>query len=178
MIFDVILAILMVMAVIKGYQKGLVIALFSLIAFIIGLAAAMKLSLVVSGYLGESTGVSAKWLPVISFIIVFLVVVLLIRLIAGFIQKTFEIALLGWVNRFGGMLFYAIIYITVFSVLLFYAQQLKLLKPDTLAASSTYPFVQPWGPKAINGLGSVIPVFKDMFGQLESFFEKLSHKIP
>ena len=47
---------------------------------------------------------------------------------------------------------------------------MKLLQPETIQKSVTYSFVQPWGPKAINGLGSVIPVFKNMFGQTGKFF--------
>jgi membrane protein required for colicin V production len=37
--------------------------------------------------------------------------------------------------------------------------------------------VAPWGPKVINNLGKIIPVFKDLFSQLQSFFETLGHKI-
>jgi hypothetical protein len=30
----------------------------------------------------------------------------------------------------------------------------------------------------INGIGKIIPLFKDMFAELENFFEKLAQKIP
>ena len=38
---DIAFAIILIIACIKGYQKGLIIAVFSIIAFIIGLAAAL-----------------------------------------------------------------------------------------------------------------------------------------
>lgn len=177
MLIDLIFAIFIILAVMKGYQQGLVVGLFSLAAVIIGLAAAMKLSTVVAGYIGRAVKVSDQWLPVISFAIVFLVVLLLIRLGARAIEKAVEVALLGWVNKIGGIILFAAIYTTVFSVLLFYAEQMKLLQPETINKSVTYSFVQPWGPKAINGFGSVIPVFKDMFAELEQFFEGVSKKI-
>ena len=44
MIIDLILLGLMIMAVVKGLQRGFVVALFSMIAFIVGLVAALKLS--------------------------------------------------------------------------------------------------------------------------------------
>ena len=167
----------MILAVIRGYQRGLIVAVFSLIAFIIGLAAAMKLSTVVAGYIGEAVKISDKWLPVISFLVVFLLVALLVRWGANVLQRTVEIAMLGWVNRLGGIIFYAALFITAFSVILFYAMQLKLLKPATISTSETWSFIQPWGPRAINGFAAVIPFFKDMFGQLESFFGNISDKI-
>ncbi|MGZ8516355.1 MAG: CvpA family protein, partial [Chitinophagaceae bacterium] len=128
MFLDLILIIILILAVIKGYQRGLIVGVFSFVAVIIGLAAAMKLSTVVAGYLGDTIKVSDGWLPVVSFVIVFILVVLLIRLGANMIQKTVEISTLGWLNRLGGILLYVAIYAMVYSVVLFYAEQLKLVQ--------------------------------------------------
>jgi membrane protein required for colicin V production len=178
MILDIIVAVILILAVIKGYRQGLIVALFSFIALIIGIAAALKLSVVVAGYIGKSVNVSDKWLPIISFVIVFLIVVLLVRLGAKFIQKTVELAMLGWVNRVGGILLYAGLYILIFSVLLFYADQMNFIKPETKTGSVTYSYIQPWGPKLMEGLGKIIPVFKGMFQDLEDFFDKVSKEVP
>jgi len=132
---------------------------------------------VVAGYIGNAIKVSEKWLPIISFAVVFLIVVLLIRLGAKAIEKTAQLSLLGWVNRLGGIILYAAIYITVFSVLLFYAEQMKLIRPVVIQKSVTYSFIQPWGPKVINGLGSFIPVFRGMFAELEKFFDGVAKNI-
>ena len=177
MILDLLLAVVIILAVIKGFQRGLIIGVFSLVAVIIGLAAAMKLSIVVAGYVGEAVNVSDEWLPVISFALIFIAVVLLIRLGANAIERTVEIAMLGWVNRLGGVLLYAAIYIVVFSVLLFYAEQVDLFRSETIEKSLTYSFIQPWGPKVIDSIGTIIPLFKGMFSELELFFENVSKKI-
>ena len=177
MVLDIIFAIVLVLAVLKGLNKGLIVGVFSFVAVIIGLAAALKLSVVVASRIGKTVKVSEEWLPLLSFVVVFLLVVLLIRLGAKAIERTVEIAMLGWVNKLGGMIFYAAMYTIVFSVVLFYAEEMHWIKPGTIQASVTYPFVQPWGPKAINGLAAVIPVFKNMFGELEHFFEQVSKTI-
>jgi membrane protein required for colicin V production len=177
MMIDIIFVILLVLALIHGYRRGLIVAVFSLVSIIVGLAAAIKLSAVVANHLGDTVKVSDKWLPVISFAIVFIVVVLLIRLGARAIQKLTEALMLGWLNRLGGIILYAVIYITTYSVVLFYANQVRIIKPETIKASVTYSFIRPWGPKAINGIGSLIPYFKDMFTQLEGFFSRIPEKI-
>jgi len=177
MIIDLIFAVLIVLALIHGYRRGLIVAVFSFIAIIVGLAAAIKLSTVVAKHLGHAVKISDRWLPVISFIVVFIVVIILIRLGAKIIQRVTETVMLGWVNRLGGIILYAAIYTTVFSILLFYAGQTKLIRSETIQASVTYPFIQPWGPKAIDALGAVIPFFKDMFTDLEQFFSGVSQKI-
>ena len=178
MILDIIVAVILILAVIKGYRQGLIVALFSVIAFIIGLAAALKLSVVVAGYIGQAVKISDKWLPIISFALVFLIVVLLVRLGARFIQRTVEFAMLGWLNRLGGILLYAGLYILIFSILIFYADQLGFIKPETKNASVTYTYIQPWGPKLMEGLGKIIPVFKGMFNDLEDFFDGVSNQVP
>ncbi|MBK8140693.1 MAG: CvpA family protein [Chitinophagaceae bacterium] len=178
MIIDLILGIIILIAIFKGYQRGLIIGLFSLVSVIIGLAAAMKLSTVVAGYIGEAVNVSDEWLPVISFAIVFIVVVLLIRLGANAIERTVEVVMLGWLNKLGGIIFYVAIYTVVFSVLLFYAEQVNLVRSETIEKSISYSYVQPWGPRVINSVGSIVPLFRDMFVELERFFENVSKEIP
>ena len=177
MILDLIFVVILVLAIYKGYQRGLIVGIFSFLAIIIGLAAAMKLSTVVAGYIGEAVKISDEWLPVISFAVVFIIIVLLVRLGANAIQRTAEVAMLGWVNRISGIVLYAALYITVFSVLVFYSEQVHLIKQQTIDKSVSYSFIQPWGPKAINAFGVVIPAFKDMFAELERFFGGVSDKI-
>ena len=177
MLLDIIFAVILILAIVKGFQRGLIVGLFSFLGIIIGLAAAIKLSTVVAGYIGNAVRISDTWLPVISFAVVFVIVVLLVRLGANMIQKTAEIAMLGWVNRLGGVLFYLAIYIIVYSVLLFYAEQIKLLQPDTVKDSATYGYVRPLGPKVIDGFAYVIPFFRDMFSELESFFDGVARRI-
>ena len=168
MFLDLLFVIILALAIFKGYQRGLIVGIFSFVAVIIGL---------VAGYIGDTIKVSNEWLPVISFAVVFILVALLIRLGANMIQKTVEISMLGWVNRLGGILLYIAIYGMVYSVVLFYAEQLKLLQADTIEKSATWSYVQPWGPKIINGFASVVPVFKGMFTELESFFDGVAQKM-
>ena len=162
------------MAVIKGLRRGLIIAVFSILAFIAGIAAAMKLSVLVAGYLKGSVHVSAKWLPFISFALVFIVVVLLVRWVARLLEETVEAVMLGWVNKVGGVLLYTILYMFALSIILFFMQQVKLISNDTLAHSTSWPLIQPLGPWVIDGFGKLIPAFKNMFSELSSFFAGLA----
>ena len=177
MLIDFTFAVLLILAIIKGYQKGLILAIFSILGFIVGLAAALKLSAVVAAYLKDSISVSAKWLPFIAFALVFLIVVILVKLGAKLVEKTFQAVLLGWVNRIGGILLYATLYLIILSIFVFYAEKLQLLQQTTIQSSVTYNFIQPWGPKVMDNIGSLIPFFKDMFTQLGDFFNSLSNKI-
>ena len=176
MLIDIIVLILLIMAIFKGLRKGLIVAVFSFLAFLIGLAAALKLSTLMADYIGTNVDISQRWLPVVAFAVVFIVVVMLVRLGAKAIEGAVRMMMLGWLNRIGGVLFYVLIYFFIFSIILFYATQLHVLKPDLMQASATYAYIAPFAPKMIDILGAVIPFFRDMFEQLLRFFEEVGKK--
>lgn len=174
---DVLFLILLLLAVFKGLRQGFIIAVVAGLAFIIGLAAAMKLSASLAGYLKDHTAMSARWLPVLAFVLVFLAVVLLVRWVGRLMEAAVDLAMMGWLNKLAGVLLYAAVYTIVLSVLLFYAVHLHLVSDSTLASSRVYPAIRPWGPVVIDGFGSLVPVFKGMFTQLEDFFGHLNKSL-
>ena len=176
MIIDIIFVVLLVLAIIKGFSRGLIVAVFSFVAFLVGMAAALKLSAVVAISLQEKANVTGSWLPVISFFLVFIAVVLAVRLGAKLLKKAVSMVLLGWVDTIGGIILYALLYLFIYSVILFYAANIGLISLETQKASVTFEYIQPLGPKVINGIGKVIPIFSNLFGQLSSFFDSASSK--
>lgn len=176
MIIDIIFLVLMGLAIFKGGSKGLIVALFSILGFIVGLAAALKLSAVVASKIAP--GSNAPWLPFLSFLIVFVAAMLLVRMGAKILEKSVEFVMLGWLNKLGGIVFYVLLYAIISSIFLFYLTQLHIISAETTTASYFYPYLKPLGPLVIEGLGKVIPWFKDMFATLQDFFGKLAPPQP
>jgi membrane protein required for colicin V production len=174
MLIDSIFIVLLVMAFIKGYTRGFILAVFSTLAILIGLVAAVKLSAVTANYLHNKANLSMQWLPLLSFALVMFVTILLVRLVAKIIEKTIDLALLGWANKLAGIALYILLYATVFSVILFYAVEMKIIEASTIQASKAYHYIQPLGPKAVNSIGFIIPTFKNLFLQLENFFTSIA----
>ena len=77
----------------------------------------------------------------------------------------------------GGIVLYAIIYLMIYSVILFYAYQVHMISANAAGESKTFGFVYPFGPTVINGLGQVVPIFKNLFADLSHFFSSLSSHI-
>jgi membrane protein required for colicin V production len=176
MIIDTLVFGLLAVAVYKGYTKGLIVAVFSFLGLVVGLLAAVKFSAIVAGWLGTQVGTAKQWVPTLSFAIVFIAAVFLVRQGAAVVQKLVQMALLGWVNRIGGILFFGLLYMAIISVFLFYTTQLQFFSADTIAQSKTYSIVQPYGPAVIDGFGYVVPIFKNLFIQLQDFFEAVKIK--
>jgi membrane protein required for colicin V production len=173
MLIDVLFLLLVAVGAIRGLFKGLIVAVFSLLAYIVGLAAAMKFSHLAAEKLQPYIPISARWMPFIAFLLVLIIVMLLVRWMAYLLQRVVEGLMLGWVNRLGGLLFYCILYITVYSVILFYLVKMQLVKPETLHQSITYPFISVVAPKVIGWVGLAIPWFRDIFERLGKMFDKI-----
>lgn len=176
MIIDIIFLLLLAFAIIKGISRGFIIAVLSFLAIIIGVAAAMKLSYIVANWLQHSFNTGRQWLPFLSFLIVLIIVIILVRLLANLISRALNFAMLGWLNKLGGILLFMLLYISVYSVILFYLTKMNIIKPETITASHTYTFIEPLGPKVVNIIGSIIPVFKNLFQELSDFFGRLASK--
>ncbi len=174
MIIDVIFLLLLAFAIIKGISRGFVVAVFSFLAIIIGVAAAMKLSYIVANWLQHSFNTGRQWLPFLSFIIILICVIFLVRLIANIIQRAINIAMLGWLNKIGGIVLFVLLYISVYGVFLFYLAGMNIIKPETIVASHTYSFIEPLGKKVVNLIGEIFPLFKDLFQQLSDFFGRIA----
>lgn len=173
-LIDIITLLVLALAVFKGIRNGLLMAIFSFTALLLGLLAAIKLSAITAAWLEGTVNLSARWLPFLAFLLVFLVVVILINMVGKLLESTAEWASLGWINKGAGIVFYSLIFLLSWSILLFYLNKLSLLQPDTMDSSVTYPIIAPWGPIALGWIAEVLPVFKNVLSELGSFLESLS----
>ena len=91
MILDIIAITILIAFFVQGYRKGVIVAIFSLLAIIIGIVCALKLSQKLAGYLFAAGWVTSAWAQLISYIILFIGVAWLVRLGGKFLQKSFDL---------------------------------------------------------------------------------------
>ncbi len=103
---DFLFYFILILAIIQGWRKGLILALFSLVCGLIGLAAAVKLSAVLATHMKSTLHMTSRWLPVLAFILVFLLVIWIIHLAAKMLEKLIRLILLEWLNKLGGILLF------------------------------------------------------------------------
>lgn len=99
---DILLTALLVFGLIKGLRNGLFVELASLIAFFIGIYAAIKFSYLVKSMLENFVSWSPKTVQVSAFVLTLLIVVVAIHLLAKVVTGIADFAFLGWLNTVGG----------------------------------------------------------------------------
>ena len=176
MILDVIGIILILLFFIRGYMKGIIVALFSVLAILLGILCALKLSQTLSSWLLEKGYVTSGWVQVISYVVLFIGVFLLVRLLAKLIQKALEGMMLGVINKLIGGLLYAFLGAVLWSSLLWICGRMHIISSETIAASKTYPWLSQLAPWFFEQAGKLLPFARDTFDKLEHFFDTVNQK--
>src|ERR1700676_4381417 len=174
---DMLFYIIIFLAIVQGWRKGLILALFSMVCGLIGLAAAPKLSAVLATHMKSDLHMTSRWLPVFAFILVFIFVILIIRWAGRLLEKLIKLVLLEWLNKLGGILLLLILYISVYSVILFYGTKTQIISKQMMGNSHFYSLIAPFGPAVIRFITGFIPFGQDMFIALEGFFDRIARNI-
>ena len=105
MIFDLVFLVILVWAAYRGFSKGVILQAATLLALILGIFGAIKFSDYTSAILIENTKMTGEYMPLISFALTFIAIVVVVHLLARIIERLVEAVALGFVNRLAGALF-------------------------------------------------------------------------
>ena len=178
MVLDVIGIILIILFFIRGYTRGIIVAAFSVIGILLGILIALKLSQSFAAWMLAKGYITSGWAQVISYTLLFIGVVLVVRLIARLLQKAVEGLMLGMVNKLIGGALFAFLGAILWSSFLWIGTRMNMITPETIAASKTYYWLSPLAPWFFEQAGKLIPYVKDTFSGLEHFFDTINQKLP
>ncbi len=176
MALDVTGLIIILLFFIRGYTRGLIVAAFSVIAILLGVLCALKLSQSFAAWLLLKGYMTSAWAPMLSYIILFVGVVLVVRLIAKMLQKAVEGMMLGTVNKLAGGLLYAFLGAVLWSSILWIGSRMNMFSPELIASSKTYTWLSGLAPWFFGFAGNLLPFAKDVFANLQHFFDQINKK--
>jgi len=146
---DIVLAIPLLWALYKGFTKGLVIEVASLIAIILGVYGAIHFSYFITNALHLTSSCS----PLISFAITFLIIVIVVYLLAKMLEKSVNLLALGFLNKLAGAIFALLKIAFIVSVLLMFFNKLdskvNIISEETKDHSLLYKPVSAFAPLII-----------------------------
>jgi len=125
---DVALALPLLYGVYRGFTKGLILSVASLLALLLGIFAAIKFSSYFGGYIDNWFQPDPKHLKVLSFALTVLRVVIIVRLIGWGLDKLVKAVALGFVNRLLGVVFNVMTWAFLLSVLISIADSSEYTK--------------------------------------------------
>ncbi|MDR1881866.1 MAG: CvpA family protein [Prevotella sp.] len=143
--FDLVVVILVLITLIKGFFSGLVMQTAALAGIVLGAVFAGKLSGFIAPRLINLTGGPSHIIGPLSYLVAF-IAILVVLFFAGKLLESFVDALkMTMLNRLAGALFCAAKWIIVFSIVLNLVTEFdrhkQIIKEDTREHSHTYPFI-------------------------------------
>ena len=139
-------------AAVRGFFRGFVVEIASLLAVILGIWVAARYNARVAGWIGLDTNHE-----VISFIITFIAILILVHLLAKVITKAMDMAMLGLPNKVAGTLFGALraafILSVALNILMARAEVSGVVSRQTLDDSKLYRPLRAFAPFIIPALG-------------------------
>jgi membrane protein required for colicin V production len=176
MILDVLFAFVFIVALYYGFTKGVVNSLLSFVAIFLGILIAMNFSYIVASWMSRMLKVPASVMPVFSFVVVVIVVILCIKLVAWLMEKMLKKVSLNTFNKVGGATLWGVIAAVVFGVFIWLIDQMGIFSQALKAESFSFRYVVPLGPSTIDYVSSLLPYFKMAFTELNNYIQAAANK--
>ena len=143
---DIVISIILIYGVIKGFYRGLFLEVSALIGLLLGLYCAINYNSIIGKYLKELISLEENYIIIISFLITLIIVLIFLNLIAKSLTKLADAMALGLLNKIAGAFFGLIKFsiICVVFVLLFdkINSSLQLIDELTILNSIFYPYIR------------------------------------
>jgi membrane protein required for colicin V production len=156
---DILIWLVMAGFVVKGFMKGLVRQVCSLLGFLLGGWAAIKYHHLLADVSGHVIKLPQYVAIILSFIVIFLGIGLVFYLFGHILTVMFKLVLLGGVNRVGGVLLGALEGAFIICMVLYFGSSSHApakLRDHVLKSSAAVPFIA--AGREIVGGWSQLPV--------------------
>lgn len=158
--FDIVVAIVLILAFFNGLQKGLVMQLVSLVGLILAVIFAGQLAKNILPWFMEVVQLSSNVAPVVAYIVAFALIMVVVSLIGNLIQKFMEAVHINFLNKLlGGVIALGIsmvILSLILNLVLMLDTKERIIKQETKENSFFYNRVQMVVPVIVPYLNSDI----------------------
>ena len=147
---DIIFIVPLLFALYRGFKKGLIHMIGSLVALLLGIIGAIKLRPVFAALLDSVFNIAPEHLNVIAFAVAFVAIVLLVHIVAFLVDKLIKAVALNFVNRLLGMAFGLVVTAFVISMILWPVNEVnkgkQIIKPNHIEGSLLYKPLSAFAP--------------------------------
>lgn len=104
-ILDIVLGILLLIGLIRGFQKGFIVELSGMVALILGIYGGLEYGYVAEAYLEKWTDWTSSNIEITGFFIMFILILLGVSIAAKILTSIIHAIALGLINRILGAVF-------------------------------------------------------------------------
>jgi len=157
---DIVIVVILLFGLVKGFIKGLFIEITSLVGLVLGVYGAIHFSYFLSNILKSRVSWDASMIQIVAFAGTFLIILFALVFLGKILTKIAETAALGFFNKILGAVFGVLKYALILSIVfLIYDQvnsSLKFLDKKKAKQSTLYEPVKNLAPTIFPGLIKIV----------------------
>ena len=163
---DIVILVVLAVGAFLGYRRGFLMELFFLFAIVLGVLIGFKLMGAGVEYLHKEFNADTTILPYLSFLIIFILVVILVTFLGKQIKNSVDKTFLGRVDAAAGAILGVLKYMFCVSVILWLISSFHYSLPAHWTKDSLfYPATAGFAPRVAGLFSGFLPVFKEIFKQ-------------
>ncbi len=116
---DIIIVLIIIWFAYRGLKNGLINELTGIVAIFLGIIMAIMFSKTVTDLFIKYNLSDSEYVPIISFTIILIVVIILTFIVSGIVAKFIKIIRLDWLNKIAGLVFGALKITLILSAVFF-----------------------------------------------------------
>lgn len=156
-----------------GFYQGIIRTVFTILSYVFGLLAAFKLAPAATRFLETASGTEHPLMFLAGFLIAFFGTMLLIRFISRALSEGMEAANVNIINQLAGGALLAAIMTLVYSLILWFLVEARIVKDEHTRNSVTYPILEDYPTKVWNVAQTLKPTFKEFWDHSVDFMDRI-----
>jgi len=178
MVIDIICLVFLAYGFWIGYSKGIIATVLTLSSYVIGVLAMMKfgpiMGDVVEGLIPQA-GHALSFLA--GAILVFILTLVLFKLLAKGLTSFLESVNINFINQILGGVLSGVFFVFIYSGLVYFGDQSKIITPEAREQSITYPVLEKMPDFVIERGKSLYPVFRDFYDRASDAMNNLRDNV-
>lgn len=178
MAIDIICALFLIYGFWVGYSKGIIATVLTLTSYIFGVLAAMKFGPVAGDMIYDAfPAVTQGGALLIGAVLVFILTLVLFRIVARGLTSFLENININFVNQILGGALSGLFFVFIFSGLVYFGDQSRIISDEVRASSITYQPLTTIRVAIWNRTKDLYPVFRDFYDRVVDAMDQVRDNV-
>ncbi len=156
-----------------GFTKGIISTVFAIVSLLFGVMAALKFGPATTEFLEKAFNSQNPLMFLAGMLLTFVVVMVLIRMLSRGLEGILKSANINVINQLAGGVLLSGILIVLFSVLVWFGDQARLIDNATKTQSQTYKYIELIPGQAKQIAYRFKPMFEEFWNSSLDMMDKL-----
>ena len=176
MVIDIMYLLIGIWGFYQGFSRGIIKTVFTVFSIIFGLMVAFKLAPATTRFLETAFHSDNPVMFIAGFLLAFLLTMIIIRLVAQFLERTLQSANINFINQLAGGGLMLSLYTLVFSLIIWFGDKSHIITQENSKDSVTYPFLRAFPGKMQRVYEFLKPSFQEFWQESVKFIDRMEEE--